>query len=331
VAIRYLSVFSVICAAFAPACGSDTSIGARSADAGAGGANMGGQGGNAGAGGSAGSTGGAGAMSPYTCSGTWRGLAEVWRTTTAGTPIASITVSPDELEVHFAMRDSGGLWHYIRSTRRIKTAVWPVGEVVPELDAACDPSYERSIDLSRDGLRAYLVCFPDNQHADGLLRIARRPSVGAPFVLDARDYGTVGGSLAISADELVLYTSSSNYVTPGPPRMFTRSSVSENFGAAKAIPGLEGGDAGAQVNMTTPDPSPDGLSLFGSLDTSLVVVERSSPGGNFGAPTIVDEGDPVNRNILIGSPDVSADCKSIYYVHVGAAATPIYTINMQVR
>lgn len=327
--IRRLPALSVACAAFVLSCGTDSTSGNRAigTDAGRGmegGGGATGQGG-AGTGGSPGSTGGSVATLPYSCSGTWHDWAEIMLTTAAQVQIASPTVSPDELEVLYALHEPGALWQFHRATRRIKTAVWPTGDVVPELDAACDPNYERAIDLSRDGLRAYIVCFPDNQHADGPLRIARRPSIGAPFVLDAADYGTVGGGLSITADELVLYTSSSNYVTPGPPRMFTRSSVAERFGAATTIPGLEA------INLTSPDPSPDGLSLFGSLDTSLVVLERASLGDRFGAPTIVDDGDPVTRNILIGSPDVSPDCKSIYYVHVGAAAIPIYTMNMQIR
>jgi hypothetical protein len=81
--------------------------------------------------------------------------------------------------------------------------------------------------------------------------------------------------------------------------------------------------------MLAPEPSPDGLAIYGAVDLSIVVVTRDRPDQPFGAPTTIVPGNPTTRTILLGSPELSQDCRSLYYVHVGASAAPaIHTIRV---
>lgn len=266
----------------------------------------------AGAGGStsvAGSTGVAGSNhageGALDCSGAFGMPAEAMPRET-GIPLGSPTLSPDELELIYARKPTGQI-EFRRSLRTSTSAAFPIGSPIPALDAACQPGDDRSVDLSRDGLRAYVACYAATGTPVGpaTLHVAQRTAVGQDFTLLA---GTsmIAPSAAISADELTLYTSSD--VNPGlaPPRQYTRGALEDVFGSAADIPGLE------TLNVSAPDPSPDGLALYGGLNGGVVVSARPSVDMPFSAPmTLVA---PTAALEQLGAPELSHDCRSLYYI-----------------
>ena len=120
------------------------------------------------------------------------------------------------------------------------------------------------------------------------------------------DKAQVGAGAAISKDELTLFTSSD--VNPGfkPPRLFQRNSSAEPFGPGAAVPGLE------DINLTAPDPAPDGSTLFGGLMGSVVVTMRSSVDAPFAAPTALFA--PADATQQLGAPEISQDCRRLFFV-----------------
>jgi len=259
-------------------------------------------------GGAAGATAGGGSagggLGPVSCQGDF-GSPTVVLAGETGVPVASPSLSPDTLEL-FYVRESKEEHAFRRSTRADDNAMFTAGAPVPELDAACAAGESRTIGLSSDGLRAYVVCYAADPNAlgGGVLHVADRASQGAAFTLRA---GTamVGPSAAISSDELTLYTSSD--VDPGsdPPRRYRRAATTAEFGSGEDIPGL------SVVNLSAPDPSPDELELFGALDTDLVVTTRATRDGAFGEPRILL---PHVENAIYGAPEISRDCRSLFVV-----------------
>jgi hypothetical protein len=317
---------------FALGCGSDKNGPATGAGGatGTGGGSQG-SGGNAATGGAAGSAGtpggGSAGTTPLSCSGAWSAPKEILRPAPYS-GLSSPTLSPDELEMFYVESASSGTsYNFRRSIRSTKAAVFPAGDVVPELDAACSPAQHRNIDLSRDGLRAYFSCQVDPTVATPEpLRIARRSAVGGTFVVDPQNYGMVGPSAAIGMDELELFSSEKTSVDPGPPRRYTRSSMSTAFGNPVSIPGLE------SVGLIAPELSPDGLSMFGAISLSLVVVERSRPDAAFAAPTVLLPVDPMTT--VVGAPEIAQNCRSLYYVQnelIAATGTVDSTIRVMTR
>jgi hypothetical protein len=274
-----------------------------------------GQAGNAslGGGGSAGHVGGsagAAGSSPSDCTGTFAtpapGLTE-----DANAKLASPALSPDALTL-FYTRTSGAQIGFRASARASRSAVFPAGAPVAELDAACKAEEARSVDLSADGLRAYIACYSATAEPLGAatLSIADRASLSAPFVL--RDETLqVGPGAAISRDELSLFTSSDVNAGFKPPRLFQRTSTDEAFGAGAAIPGLE------NVNLTAPDPAPDGRTLFGGLMSNVVVSSRPSAAAPFPTPTVLFA--PVDATQQLGAPEISQDCRSLFFVQQTSA------------
>jgi hypothetical protein len=233
----------------------------------------------------------------------------------------SPTLSADELELFYSTVDDLGAVNFRRSVRASKAAVFTEGTIVPELDAACpSPNGDRHMDLSADGLSAYFVCSAEPNLTSGPLRVARRSATGGAFTVDTKIYGTVGPSVAISKDELVAYSTS--LTRPGPPRMFTRSDKSSAFAVGVSIPGLEAPDFSAV------DPSPDGLSLYGGLDSSVQVAARATASDAYGAPTIVIQ---TTTEHAVGAPEISQDCRSLYYIDVDSSGTSTSVYTLQVR
>jgi len=275
----------------------------------------------AGAGGStsvAGSTGVAGSNhageGALDCSGAFGMPAEAMPRET-GVALGSPTLSPDGLELIYARKPSGQI-EFRRSLRTSTStsAAFPIGSPIPALDAACQPGDDRSVDLSRDGLRAYVACYAATGKPIGpaTLHVAQRSAVGQDFTL-LPGTSTVAPSAAISADELTLYTSSD--VNPGlaPPRQYTRGALADAFGSAADIPGLE------TLNVSAPDPSPDGLSMYGGLNGEVVVSTRPSVGMPFSAPVTLLA--PAAALEQLGAPELSHDCRSLYYLSQTSGTT----------
>lgn len=323
---RHLQAWGTLCASLVAASGcggtehneTQPTAGSNAAAAGAS-SGQAGQGGSAApAGGHAGNTvgGAAGAgtsgsgTQPADCSGTF-GAPTPGLTEDAKAKLASPALSPDALTL-FYTRTLDGQISFRVSTRANLTAVFPAGAAIPELDAACQAAEGRSVDLSADGLRAYIACYSATAEPVGAatLRVAERASLTAPFSVSG-DKVQVGAGAAISKDELTLFTSSD--VNPGfkPPRLFQRASLAEAFGVGAAIPGLE------EVNLTAPDPAPDGTTLYGGLMGNVVVTTRAGASSAFAAPTVLFA--PADATQQLGAPEVSQDCRRLFFVQQTSA------------
>ena len=160
------------------------------------------------------------------------------------------------------------------------------------------------------------------------VRVARRPRIGGTFVIDAADYGQTGPDFSISADELTGYAAAIPIELPPDlplppdnfsPRLFTRPAKSATFGvrAGRLIPGLE------TVPLAAPDPSPDGLWLFGA-NGHIVVAWRERLDAPFGAPSVAMAGD-FQAGIFLRDPEVSRDCRRLYYVQQEPGPPPAYS------
>ena len=269
------------------------------------------------AGGAAGS---AGASTSVDCSGPF-GEPRVVFDAGAGMRLFSPTLSADETELLYAIGEQQGELHYARAKRASKLDAFGPGEPIPELDLACVPSDDRTIDLSADGLRAYLVCYDPGNADSKDLRIAARPTLDAPFALKAGTYGHVGASAAVANGELTLYTSGF-LAGEEPALLFERATTSESFGDGQPIPGL--GDA----PLVTPDPSPDGLWLFGALgagfNEGLTLATRANVDEPFAPLDSSLTSDPGGNWV---SPAISEDCRSLYAVR----RSPHYTVEVFAR
>jgi hypothetical protein len=234
--------------------------------------------------------------------------------------LASPTAAPSELELFYVQYDRPYEGHFRRAQRPDRSAPFTDTEALPELDAACARADYRSIELTPDGLRAYVLCFATlDEGAEGALRVADRARANERFTLRAKEYGRVGASPAITPNELTLYTSYPAGAGEGPPFTYTRASTDEPFSAGTKVPGL--GDS----EMASPDPSPDGLSLFGGVSTSITVATRTRVTDEFGSPVPVVS--PADGTQLLGAPDLTPNCRSLYFVAVYAGvAPPIYQI-----
>jgi hypothetical protein len=266
-------------------------------------------GGGAGTGGSGGGAGSGGSGATLDCEGTFgppRLLLDA-----GAAHLASPTLPADELELFYVTYDADGTNRRIlRSTRASRAETFPLASEVAELNALCtDPAERAAIDLSADGLRAYVSC------ADvtlGRMLLAQRSSKTAPFVAAGSASTAIGSSAAVNATELVVYSSSGEsdagfvFTTP---LMAMRNSTAEPFGTPVPVPGLTG------IPLVAPDPSPDELSLFGGFEgRQLTVARRNTSSEPFGAPV-----DITVALSASGAPHISVDCRRLYFIGI---ATP---------
>lgn len=227
----------------------------------------------------------------------------------------SFSLTPDELELYYINypEDVRFIERRVRSSR---SSSFGPGEAVPELLDVC-PSVNAvfgvgTVDLSPDGLTAYISC-EENVDLPTTLVSATRPALGAPFTPDLASIGTVGASFA-TADGLEGFSN-----TPGALDQLDRhrrTSLTAPFGQAERLP----------IALRGPDPSNDGLWLFGSVpvegsetqDYHLGSAARADLTSAFGEPTI--EGLPAPpAGFSDLTPTISADCRSLYFLRFGAS------------
>jgi hypothetical protein len=221
--------------------------------------------------------------------------------------IYSPTLSADELELFYGSTDVTGMIKEIRrSTRASKLEAFEPGDLVPELDAACLAAEDRTLDLTPDGLRAYVVCYDPTVSFSGALRVARRSSPGSSFVLDAESYGTVGASPSLVAGELTLYSGGFEGGTAF-PLVFQRAATDEQFGEGSPIEGVSS-------PATSPDVSADGLNLVFGSDSGLMLATRANVEEPFVTRGLAIDATSDTAVTSWNSPAISEDCRSLYAV-----------------
>ncbi len=298
--------------------GNNASGGDSVAGSSASGASGTGAGGTASAGRASGGTasGGAAAAAPLDCTGDFgsptNAIAEV-----DGIQIASPTLSPDQRELIYTRIDYGTtLWTFVHALRGSSSEAFSPATALPELDAACQTAENRSIDLSSDGLRAYIDCYSETP-GSATLHVADRASLQASFVVRATSQPIGGSSAAISTDELTLYSNDDTPVGVSPLR-YQRATTNDDFGPAQPISELAG------VSVFSVDPSPDGLALYAGVTSSLGVVRRSSVTEKYGLPTVLVAQQtvigPPRKDYVYGAPELSHDCRSLYFVQQDTAS-----------
>jgi hypothetical protein len=240
-----------------------------------------------------------------------------------GINFASPTLSADETELIVTVPPSGGVPpQFLRVTRASKLDFFDSYEFLTELDGTCADitNAQATIDLSADGLRAYIVCYQSGSTMGGDLRVATRSAPGAPFVLASESSGNVGASAAIGTGELTLY--SSGFEIGGTPALvFHRATTDVPFETFESIPGF--GD----LPYTMPDPSADELLLVMTLAQSpdILLATRSTVDDPFGEPLFVAVPDP---GTSWSSPTVSADCRSLYAIRYSQSAPLTRTLEV---
>lgn len=263
-------------------------------------------GGTSGGGTSGGGTSGTGGSDDVDCSGAFgtpRTVLEIF-----DMQLSALTLSPDELELIYHADTLGRGNSALYSARRAsKTDMFsnPIG--LPELDAACtNPLHTRSGDLSFDGLTFYFACYLSTERQP--LRVARRTSLDAPFVLDLEPIGELIAGPSVSRDELELFSALADV----PAMRLGRDDISEPFGPAEPVAGFE------MLALATPEIAANGRDIFVSQTTTggpsygIARATRSGPGAAFGPLEWVL---PETPGESLRSPAISNDCRSLYYVN----------------
>jgi hypothetical protein len=263
----------------------------------------------AGGGTAGGGTSGTGGSDDVDCSGAFgtpRTVLEIFDMS-----LSALTLGPDELELIYNGVALGFNDPVLYSARRAsKTEMFsnPVG--LPELDAACtSPTQTRSGDLSFDGLTFYFACYLASQLQPMPLRVARRTSLDAPFVLDPEPIGELIAGPSVSRDELELFSG----LAEVPTMRLVRDDISEPFGPAEPVAGFE------MLALATPEIAANGRDIFVSQTTTggssygIATATRSGPGAAFGPLQWVLL--PEDPNEVFRSPAISNDCRSLYYVN----------------
>jgi hypothetical protein len=281
--------------------------------------------GGAGFGGGAGGSGTAGSPSggtgPVTsdCTGAFGEPEPVF--TDLGAQPQGISLTLDEREMFYFIEESGGTipGRLVVRTRSSAAAEFGPPEDVAELAEVCPlPLWIGGVEVSHDGLRLYVSCedlsTPDQP---GPLRFAERSSRTVGWQLALEPIGMVGRSPGLSADERTLFSTVSRSTSLAvPPNMQTRSSLGDTFGTPIPVPGLPA------AYYPSPDPSADGLHLFGGVMVEteaaprlgLAVASRATLDAPFDPPTTTDM--PAPAGPADGSPAISADCRRLYFVRV---------------
>jgi hypothetical protein len=344
-----LPVLAVLAASVAAACGDDTagddgagggatsgatttaSTGASSAStadvATASGSGSGAGGGASGSGGDdpSGAGGGGGGGAPVDCAGDFVGPPEVMLELDRDDTPGSIAVSRGERELHLVVY--GGYAEegvFMRTVRASIDDPFPPPVVADDLEELCGADEDRFLDVSEDGLRAYVTCAPFQPKSndavvcpDGGCEILLAERVGpvAPFEL-VGVVGRAGFHPSVRADELEVVTNGYTIGVGVAPQVARRRSVDEDFDAAEvvAVP-LDGLQA-----VTGATISPDGLELYAFArpddgEAGLSRFTRPTADDAFGDREPIDLW-PLKLEIAVGAPDLTPDCRALYLVRV---------------
>jgi hypothetical protein len=230
------------------------------------------------------------------------------------------------LAVDKSLDDSGTRLPTVRTRPTIDSAF---GEptILWEISTGCEqvrPGTElAALDLSLDGRSLYLGCSDYNWEAgsSGPLLMFERPGPGTAFELPPEVVGEVGISIGLTRDELTAYGTSLDPAI-GAVVWYHRSSLSEPFGPAKVAPGA--------VSLSNPEPSPDGLALWGVVNVlnatrkQLAVSRWNEETQAYETPTRV--GAAPSEGSSDASPALSSDCRSVYFTRYSGAPSALSQI-----
>jgi len=184
----------------------------------------------------------------------------------------------------------------------------------------CTAAQTMFIDVSEDGLRLYLSCA--NTVVDmttAPLRRASRSNRTSPFMLDTAPIGMVARSFSLSADELTAFASPLAIDDPGEDFVYKRTAVTDSFGPGERLPGIP-------ASFRNPEPTRDGLQLFGALaepTTSLAFATRASVSAPLSTPDKTGLPTQPDGAIAVGSPAITADCRTLFFVGVRMNGTAL--------
>jgi hypothetical protein len=277
----------------------------------------GGSGGSPGVGGG-GASGGSGGGTIVDCKGDWVGDPEGVIDVDDGTTPASVAIARGELELYWVAVDNFSQFASVMRSVRASTAVdFGPGSEVAELSEVCDFGDDIRIDVSEDGLRAYLTCLnfiTGNCPDEGCdIELAERDTLGDDFEPQGT-VGTVGSHASLTANELTVASNPVAITAGGVPLFATRNDLMQDFGNADPIDVIVG--AGQTVTGTTF--STDLLELYaygGSGDPARAT--RDDATDAFGAFVNIDSWP---ATMAVGAPDLTPDCRSMYVVRIGLAA-----------
>ncbi|MCH2109714.1 MAG: hypothetical protein MK135_10310 [Polyangiaceae bacterium] len=217
------------------------------------------------------------------------------------------TISPaitnDRLELFYVQGEPTEERFYVTRRATPQDSFEP-GELVTTLNSVCSEGQELSIDISGDGLRAYVACHDDiDTLAEFYVatRTERTDSFGEPLSL-----GTHAASFSVAYDELSAY--GTLYYSGDATLFSSRDDLTATFGAPSPASGLE------SAPLIAPALSPDGLSLYGALDGKLQVATRDTLDSPFGTPVPI-----FGEGVVAGGPDMAGDCRHMVYVTYGGA------------
>lgn len=234
------------------------------------------------------------------------------------TNVTSPALTSDELELFYV--DGDETQQTVKRTVRLTTQEsFPVGTQVAELNALCGPNDSRTIDVSDDGLRAYVLCYQFEQieEANHPLLLISRPTRQDPFT-GAQEIANFASSPAVSSDELSLI--GNTYGSPSTD-VATRAALGDTFEGRAPLLGLE------NVALFAPTLSPDALQIYGANSGAITVATRTDPSSPFGAPTALSNL-PEGLSAA-GAPEISADCRSLLFV--GVSPEPLYRLYRSTR
>jgi hypothetical protein len=264
-------------------------------------------GGGGGGGSGGGAAAGGGGAAPVDCSGDFGVPAEALLDPRGD--MHSVAIARGETELFYVAPAALEIRHSVRQDAES----FPLATTDAVLSAACSGDLP-TLDVSEDGLRAYVACQPADDTLPVRVVLAVRPTTNDAFVVRGVLLAELGFSVGVAPSELVL--TASGRASPLPV-MSARPDPSADFGAAEPIPGIE-----AWVEpLSAPVLAGDDLTLFGHVTSPALALghaTRPSVDDAFGAFVPIPTGLEV-----AGSPDVTPDCRAVYFSGAPVAGEPL--------
>lgn len=256
---------------------------------------------------------------PICHTGTWSTPQIIAPTVTASEE-SDPSISADELTLYFTSNRvpsmGRALW---RSTRASRTDAFGAPTLINELDTTGD---ETEPSISPDGLTLY---YASDQSGMSEIYVATRPTTADTFTAQGvlpinGDATTLRGGAQITPDELGLYYARSTLQIA----FASRATTADTFTFVREL-----GEVNSAPTDGNPTISSDGLELFfDSYRTGPAAVftaSRATVGDIFSAPMELTQLPMVTNGMAAGSPDLSADGRTLYYF-VSTGQIDLYTV-----